>query len=174
MILHKFHVAQRHTVSIGQCHAVAGDDATIGVLAKHTPRATGRNDDRSGFDQREFARGNINHHCTLRASILNQQLDTKMFVKTFDRRVFDRGLKQGMQHVKTGFVGCEPGALYFHAAKRADINVPVGFAAPRTPPMFQLHHFFGAMGHKIIDHVLLAQPIAAGNGIVKMMFQTIV
>jgi hypothetical protein len=40
--------------------------------------------------------------------------------------------------------------------------------------MLELHHLLGAMGDKIIDRILLAKPIAAGNRVVEMMLKTVV
>jgi hypothetical protein len=76
-------------------------------------------------------------------------------------RVLDRGLEQRVQHVKAGLVGGEPRALDLHAAEGAHVDVAVGPAAPRATPMLHLHHLVVRMGHEEIDHVLLAQPVAA-------------
>jgi hypothetical protein len=79
-----------------------------------------------------------------------------------------------MQHVKAGLVGSEPGSLDLHPAKRANVDMAVILAAPRAAPMLELHHLLGAMGDKIIDRILLAKPIAAGNRVVEMMLQAVV
>ena len=48
MVLHELHVAQRHAVTEGHRHAVAGDDAAIGVLLINAAGAAGCDDDRLG------------------------------------------------------------------------------------------------------------------------------
>jgi hypothetical protein len=45
VVLHELHVAQRHAVAEGQRHAVAGDDAGVGVLPVHPAGAAGGQDD---------------------------------------------------------------------------------------------------------------------------------
>ena len=174
MVLHELHIAQRHPVPIGQRHAIAGDDATVGVFAEHTPRAAGGDNDRSGFDHGEFTRCNGDRDHALRTTVLDQQVDAKMFVEALDRRILERSLEQRVQHVKTGSVGSEPGAFNFHTAECAHVDMSIRFAAPWTSPMFQLHHLLGAMGNKIIDDVLLAQPVAAGHGVVKVVRKAVV
>ena len=71
-----------------------------------------------------------------------------------------------MQHVEAGLVGGEPRALDLHAAEEAHVDVPVVLAAPRAAPMLELRHLLGAMGDEVLDHVLVAQPVAAADGIV--------
>ena len=51
VVLDELHVAQRHAVAVGQRHAVAGDDAAVGVLAEHAAGAAGGDDHRLGLDQ---------------------------------------------------------------------------------------------------------------------------
>ena len=40
--------------------------------------------------------------------------------------------------------------------------------------MLELNHFFGGVFDKILHYILFAQPIAAGNRVVEMVFQRIV
>ena len=79
-----------------------------------------------------------------------------------------------MQHVEAGLVGGEPGALDLHAAEGAHVGVAVRLAAPRAAPVLHLHHLLVRVGDEVLDHVLLAQPVAAGDGVVEMMFQAVV
>jgi hypothetical protein len=39
--------------------------------------------------------------------------------------------------------------------------------------MFQANHLLGAMGHEVVDHILVAQPLSAGHGVVEMMLQAV-
>ena len=87
---------------------------------------------------------------------------------------FDRGLEQRVQHVEAGLVGGEPGALDLHAAERAHVHVAVVLAAPRAAPVLHLHHLPVRVGDEILDDVLLAQPVAAADGVVEMMLEAVV
>ena len=79
-----------------------------------------------------------------------------------------------MQHVEAGLVRGEPGALDLHAAERTHVRMSVFLAAPRAAPVLHLHHLFVGMGDEVLDHVLLAQPVAAAHGIVEMVVQAVV
>ena len=89
MVLHEFHVAQRHTVAIGQRHAIPGDDAAIGIFAKHARRTAGGDDHRPGFNEGEFTGGDANRHRALCAAVIDDQVDTKMFIETLDRWILE-------------------------------------------------------------------------------------
>ena len=78
-----------------------------------------------------------------------------MLIKTLDLRVFQRGLEQGVQHMKAGFIGGKPGPLDFHTAETAHVDGTVFFAAPRAAPQFQLGHFCRTVFDKILHHILL-------------------
>ena len=79
-----------------------------------------------------------------------------------------------MQHVEAGLVRGEPGALDLHAAERPHVDVAVVLAAPRAAPVFHLHHLFVRVGYEVFDDILLAQPVAAADGIVEMVVQAVV
>jgi hypothetical protein len=79
-----------------------------------------------------------------------------------------------VQHMEAGFVGGKPGALYLHAAKGADIDAAIGFATPGAAPMFQSQHFLGAVLNKVLDYILVSQPVGAGDGVIEMVFEGIV
>jgi hypothetical protein len=76
-----------------------------------------------------------------------------------------------VQDVESALVGRKPGALDFHPAERPHVDVAVRLAAPGTAPVLELHHFFGAVRDEIIDDVLVAEPIAARDGIVEMVLE---
>ena len=40
--------------------------------------------------------------------------------------------------------------------------------------MLELHQFFGAVRNEIIDYILVAQPVAADDGVFKMLVEGIV
>ena len=80
----------------------------------------------------------------------------EVLVEALDRGELVRGLEQRVQHVEAGLVGREPRALHFHAAEESDVGVAVVLAAPGAAPVLELDHLLGAMGHKILDDVLVA------------------
>jgi hypothetical protein len=110
---------------IGQRHAVAGDDAAVGVFAEDAAGTAGGDDDRLAFDQREFAGAHLDGHDALDAAVFFDQINAEMLVEALDRRVLDRGLEQGVQHVEAGLVGGKPGALDLHAAEGAHVDVAI-------------------------------------------------
>jgi hypothetical protein len=110
----------------------------------------------------------------LATAVLDDQIGAEVLVEALDRRILDRGLEQRVQHVEAGLVGREPGALDLHAAKRAHVDVTVVLAVPGAAPVLELHHLLGAMGHEVVDDVLLAEPVAAGHRIVEMILPTVV
>ena len=79
-----------------------------------------------------------------------------------------------MQHVETRLVGGIPGSLHLHAAERSHRDVTVRLAAPRAAPMFHLGQFAGRFLDKQINRILVAQPIATGNGIVEMVVEAVI
>ena len=173
MILNELHVAQRHAVPIGQRHAVAGDDAAIGVLSEHAAGAAGGDHDGAGMDGGEFAGRQRQHHRTLDAAVIDQKIDAEIFVEALDGGEPGRGLEQGVENMEARAIGGEPGALDLHAAERAHVDVTVRLAAPGAAPMFELHHFAGAVLDEIFDDVLFAQPVAAGDGVVEVVVEAV-
>ena len=55
VVLHEFHIAQRHAVAVGHRHAVAGDDAAVGIEGKHAPGAAGGNNHALGLHRTRHA-----------------------------------------------------------------------------------------------------------------------
>ena len=174
VVLHKFHIAQRHAVAVGHRHAVAGYDAAVGVEGKHAPGAAGGNNHALGLHRARYAVLQVVTQHALQPAVVHQQIQREMFVQTLNIRVLQRGLKQRVQHVEAGFIRRKPGARNLHAAETAHIGAPVGQPRPRAAPMLELNHFFGGVFDKILHHILLAQPVAAGNRVVEMVFQRIV
>ena len=97
-----------------------------------------------------------------------------MFIKALNLGKLKGGLEEGMQHVEAGFIGGKPGTFDLHATEAPDVNAAVRAAAPRASPLFQLGHFRRAVVNEIVDDILLAQPVASGDGVVKMVLKAIV
>ena len=78
-----------------------------------------------------------------------------MFVEALDLRELKRGLEQGVQHMKAGFIGSEPGSFDLHTAESPDVDAAVRAAAPRASPLFELGHFRRAVMNEVVNDVLL-------------------
>ena len=96
------------------------------------------------------------------------------FVVAENGGVFHGGLKKGVQHVEAGFVGGEPCAHLFHSAEGADGDVAVFLAAPGAAPVLELQEFLGRFFYEGFDGVLIAEPVAAGNGVVGVLVERVV
>ena len=133
VVLHEFHVAQRHAVAVGQRHAVTGDDAAVGVVAIDTVSATGGQNDGFGLDEAGDAVLDVEGQHALDAAIFHDEIHAEVLVKALDGRVLDGGLEQGVQNVETGFVCREPGAGIFIPPKRRTLALPSGLRLQGQP-----------------------------------------
>jgi hypothetical protein len=120
-----------------------------------------------------LAGSDLDRDDTLDAPVLDHQVDAEMLVETLDRRILDRRLEQRVQHVEAGLVGGEPGALDLHAAEGAHIDMAVRRPAPRATPVLELGQLLRAVGDEVLDHILLAQPVAAVHGIVEVILEAV-
>ncbi|STQ14679.1 Uncharacterised protein [Enterobacter cloacae] len=138
MILDKFHIAQRHAVAERHAHTVTGDDTTVGVVAVNpAPRARCHHY-RVSADLHERAFHHVHRHQTARVTVIDQNIEDKMFVKTLDLWELKGGLEQGVQHVEAGLISGKPGAFNFHSAEATNVDAAVRTAAPRAAPLFKL------------------------------------
>jgi len=96
MKLHELHIAKRCPVPIGQRHTITGYDTAVGILTEYPAGSAGAEDHRVGLYEGELTGGDFNYHHALTATILDNDVDTKVFVEAFNGRVFDGSLKQGM------------------------------------------------------------------------------
>ena len=88
--------------------------------------------------------------------------------------VLERGLEQRVQHVEAGLVGGEPGAHLLHAAERAHRDVAVRLPAPRAAPVLQPQQLARRLVDERLDRVLVAQPVAAGDRVVRVLVEAVV
>jgi hypothetical protein len=174
VVLHELHVAQRHAVAVGERHAIAGDDAAVGVLAERAACAAGGDDHRLGLHEPEFAGRDVDRHHTLHTALVDDQVHAEVLVQAPDRRVLHRRLEQRVQHVEAGLVGGEPCALDLHAAEGAHVHAAVGRAAPWAAPVLHLHHLLVRLRDEVLDDVLLAEPVAAGHRVVEVRLKAVV
>ena len=88
--------------------------------------------------------------------------------------ILHAGLEQGVQHVEAGLVGGKPGTPLLHPTKGAHCNVSVRLAVPRTSPPLQLQQLLRRFLDKGLHRILITEPVAAGNGVVGMLVETVV
>ena len=67
-----------------------------------------------------------------------------------------------MQHVEAGFVGGKPGAFDFMPPKRRTLTLPSGRRL-HGHPHCSSWSFRQAVMNKIVDDILLAQPVASAT-----------
>ena len=79
-----------------------------------------------------------------------------------------------MQHVEAGLVGGEPGAHLLHAAEGAHGDAAVRLAAPGTAGVLQAEQLLGCFPDEGLHGVLVAQPVAAGDGVVGVLVEAVV
>ena len=174
VVLHEFHVAQRHAVAVSERHAVAGDDAAVSVEGKNAPGTAGGDDDGFRLHRTQHAVLYVVAEDAVQLAFGFNQIQREMFIQAGNVGELQRGLEQRMQHVEAALVGGEPGARNFHPAETAHVGATIGQARPRAAPVLHLDHFFRGVFDEILHHVLLAQPVAAGDGVVKVIFQRVI
>src|SRR6202795_883436 len=174
VILDEFHVLQRSAGTIGEAHAVAGLDAGVGGEGKNAAAAAGAENDGLGGDGLNFAGHEFDGDHALDAAIVDEEFGDEPFVVAKDGVVFHGGLKKSVQHVEAGFVGGEPGAHLFHSTEGADGDVAVVLAAPGAAPVLELEKFLGGFFYEGFDGVLIAEPVAAGDGVVGVLVERVV
>jgi len=128
---------------------------------------------RLGAEQVKLSRPHLDCRNTAAASVHDQQVGRVELVEALDRGILERGLEQGVQHVEAGLVGGIPGSLHLHAAERTHGDAPVRLAAPRAAPMFHAGKFPRRLPDEQVDRVLIAQPVAAGDGVVEVVVEAV-
>ena len=141
MILDKLHVAQ-HAVAIGHGHAVAGDNAAIGIETEQAPAppvaritALARSKCRAPLATSSATTPATQSSSTSRSST---KYSSRRAISLYFSEVWNR-----VQHVKTGLVSGKPGPLDFHAAKTAHLDAAIGLATPGAAPVLHLHQSGG-------------------------------
>lgn len=106
-------------------------------------------------------------------SLINQDIQNKMFVKTLDLWELQGGLEQGVQHMEAGFIRGKPGTLDFHPTEATDVDATVRTTAPWAAPLLQLGHFGRTVMDKVVHDILFTQPVSARYGIMKMIVEAV-
>jgi hypothetical protein len=113
----------------------------------------------------------LDRHDSVHASVIDEEPCHEPFVVAPDVCVLQRRLEQRVQHVEAGLVRGKPGAHVLHTAEGAHGDPPVGFTAPRTPPVLQLQQLARSLLHKRLDRVLVTEPVAARDGVVGVLIE---
>jgi hypothetical protein len=87
-------------------------------------------------EESQLPRSHLEGNDALTGTVDSDDIGGVVLVITFDGRVLQRRLKQGVEEMKPGLVRRIPGTLYFHAAERTHSHVAVCLAAPGAAPMF--------------------------------------
>src|SRR5258708_28005609 len=82
-----------------------------------------------------------------------------------DLLVLERGLKDGVEHVKAGLVRCKARAPSGHAAKWPCRDLAVWLPAPRAAPVLHLDDLDRRFAYKRLDHILVGQVVRALDGV---------
>ena len=122
----------------------------------------------------DLTRRQFDGHHPLHTAIIHQQLGDEEFVIAGDGGVFQGGLEQRVQHMEAGFIGGEPGAHFFHATEGTHGDMSVRFATPGTSPMLEPQHLFWRFPDEGLDCILIAEPVAARDGVAGMLVQAII
>ena len=143
------------------------------VKGKTLPQPARAEDDGLGGDGADLAGGQLDGHDALAAPVVHEQLGDEALVVALDAVVLERGLEQRVQHVEAGLVGGEPRALDLHAPEGTHGHVAVGLPAPGTAPVLEPQHLLGGLLHEGLHRVLVAEPVAAGDGVVGVRVQAV-
>src|SRR5436190_402487 len=76
--------------------------------------------------------------------------------------------------MEASLISSKPGALDPHSTKRTHRHMTIRLTVPGTSPMFQLDEFRRSSLHKQLDHILISQPVSAGDRILHMVFEAII
>ena len=174
MVLDELHVLQRRAGPVGQRHPVPGLDVAVRGEREHPPAAARAQDHSACGDGLDPAGAELDADDALHPAVVDEQLGHVPLVVPGDLLVLQRGLEQRVQQVEAGLVRREPGSHLLHAAEGPDRDMAVRLPAPRTTPVLQLQQLDRCLGHEGLDRVLVAQPVAAGHGVVGVLVQGVV
>ena len=144
------------------------------VNGKTLPQPPVAEDDRLRGDRPDPSGAQLDRHHAVHPAVVDEQPGHEPLVVALDRAVLQRGLEQRVQHVEAGLVRGEPGAHLLHAAERADRDVPVRLPAPRAAPVLELEQLARSLVDERLDRVLVAEPVAAGDGVVDVLLDGVV
>ncbi len=174
MVLHHLHVLERRTRAIAERHPVARAYIRVGSERKNAAASSRAYDHGLRHDRADLAGTKLDSNHAARAPVIDEDLRRENLVVAGERAVLERGLEERVQHVEAGLVGGEPRAHLLHSAERTNGDTAVGQAAPGASPMLEPQQFVGHFVDEGLDHVLVAEPIAARDGVVDVLLDGVV
>ena len=175
MILHKLHVLERTAGPIGHGHSITGFDRSIGRKRENSTAAAGADNHRLGRNRLQLAGAHVDRgYAAGSTALVEKQLSHIPFIITMNPIVFERGLKEGVQHVEAGLVGRIKRSLDRHTPEGANTDPSIRIPAPRATPVLELNQLVAGLLDERLDHVLVGEKIAALDGIVAMRIEAIV
>jgi hypothetical protein len=130
-------------------------------------------DDGTGGDGPDLPGRQLDGHDALTPSVVDEQRRHEELVVAHDRLVLEAGLEQGVEQMEPRLVGGEPGPLDLHPAEGAHRDVAVRLAAPGAAPVLEPEHLLGRLADEGLHRVLVAEPVAAGHGVVGVLVQAV-
>ena len=174
MVLNELHVLERRAGAVRQRHAVTILDSGVRGEGKHFAAAAGAEDDGARGDRLDASRLEVDGDHAFDAAIVHQEPGDEPLVIANDAGILEGSLEQRVEHVEAGLVRGKPRAHLFHAPEGAHGNPPVGLAAPRAAPVFEAEELLARFLYEGLDRILIAQPIAARNGVVGVLVEAVV
>jgi hypothetical protein len=78
-----------------------------------------------------------------------------------------------MQEVEPSLIGGKPRAHVLHAPERPDRNASIRISAPGAAPVLEPQQLLRRFFYENFDGILVAEPVAAGDGVVGVIIQRI-
>src|SRR5699024_10911020 len=119
VVLNEFHITQWNAMAQRHTHAVTGYNTAVGVVAINATRTTCSHNYCVSTDLYQRAFHHVHCYQAANMTIIDQNIQHEMFVKTLDLRELQRGLEHRVQHIEAGLIGGEPCTLdFYHAYAR--------------------------------------------------------
>ena len=174
MVLHELHVFERSAGAKGQRHAITALDVGVCREGKDAAATAGAENHCLRQDRLNSSRHQLDGDDAADHAVVDEQLGDEPLVVARDRLILHSCLEERVQHVEAGFVGGKPGAHFLHATEGANRDMSVGLAIPRASPALQLRQLLRSFRHEGFDRILIAEPVAARDGVVGVFVETVV
>ena len=171
--LDELHILEGDPGAVGESHAVARLDVSVGRERIDLAGASRAHDDRAGHHRVRLSRCQLDRYQTPAPPLVDQEPCDEPLIVVPDTFVLERGLIESVEEVEAGLVCRVPRALELHPPEWPDRDVAVGLAAPGTAPALEPDHLLRRLRHERLDGVLVAQPVSAADGVVGVRLQAI-
>ena len=174
VVLNELHVLERRAGAVSERHAVAVLDGGVRREGEHFAAAAGAEDDGARRNRFDSAGLQVERDNTLDSAVIDEEPGHEPFVVPNHAGIFEGSLEERVEHVEAGLVGGKPRAHLLHATERANGNSSVGLPAPGTAPVLEAEELIGRLLDERFDGILVAQPVAPGDGVVRMLVTTVI